>query len=108
MMTRKLVGGVIAAAVMLVCGADVEAATLAPVKGYVKPGEPVAVKFLNENEQGKKALEKIGLAATELEGLFTPAADAVADGKPAFEVYGATAAGGKRRGATGDDGEHCS
>jgi cyclophilin family peptidyl-prolyl cis-trans isomerase len=52
------------------------------VKGYVKPGEPVAVKFLNENEAGKKALEKIGLAATELEGMFTPATDAAG-----FEVF---------------------
>jgi peptidyl-prolyl cis-trans isomerase B (cyclophilin B) len=67
---------------MGVCALGADAASLAPVKGYAKIDEPIAVKFLNENEQGKKALEKVGLKAVELEGMFTPATDAAG-----FEVY---------------------
>jgi cyclophilin family peptidyl-prolyl cis-trans isomerase len=81
---------VLASVVISMCGMAAEAAVLAPVKGYAKPGEPVAIKFLNENEQGKKALEKIGLAAVELEGMFTPAArEEIIDagGNPLFTLY---------------------
>jgi segregation and condensation protein B len=43
----------------------------------------------------------------DLPGVDDLKAAGLLDAKPAFEVYGAPAAGGKRRGAT-DDGEHCS
>jgi peptidyl-prolyl cis-trans isomerase B (cyclophilin B) len=75
MMARTVVVGLMAA-VMGVCALGAKAATLAPVKAYAKIDEPIAVKLLNENEQGKKALEKIGLAAVDLDGMFTPATDA--------------------------------
>src|ERR1035437_2515121 len=90
MMARSIVAGILAAAVMGTFAISGQAAVVAPVKPYAKPNEPVAVKFLNETEQGKKALEKIGLAATELDGLFTPVKwDEVFDagGKPLFSLY---------------------
>jgi peptidyl-prolyl cis-trans isomerase B (cyclophilin B) len=90
MALRNLRTAFLVAAVMGAGAMIAEAAVIAPVKQYAKPNEPVNVKFLNENEQGKKALEKIGIAATELEGMFTAAPMGevmAADGTPAFAVY---------------------
>jgi peptidyl-prolyl cis-trans isomerase B (cyclophilin B) len=82
MTMRMLVAELLAGAVVAVIATCAGAATLAPVKGYAKVDEPVAVRLLNENEAGKKALEKVGLAATELEGMFTPATEVAG-----LEVY---------------------
>jgi peptidyl-prolyl cis-trans isomerase B (cyclophilin B) len=92
-MGRKWFNSVLAAAVAAMLASAVSAAVVAPVKGYAKPDEPIVVKFLNEKgEAGKKALQEIGLPATKLEELFSPAAAAdivAADGKAAFTLLSA-------------------
>ena len=46
--SRRTVAAVLFAAIAASLGAAAHAATLAPVKPYVKPGEPVEIKFLKE------------------------------------------------------------
>ncbi|MCL2640698.1 MAG: peptidylprolyl isomerase [Phycisphaerales bacterium] len=85
MKMRMMVVGVLAMVV------SAQAAVVAPEKRYAKPNEGVVVKFLNETVEGKKAMEKVGLAAVELEGLFKAADRAevwnAGGGGPRFEVY---------------------
>src|ERR1051325_8286305 len=88
MNVRVMFAGILATVVMGV--GSIQAAVIAPVKQYAKPNEPVEVRFLNENEQGKKALEKIGIAAARLDGMFTEAAEADvvgSDGGALFSLY---------------------
>ena len=70
------------------------AATLAPVRAYVKPGEPVNVQFLQpaegKAEEVTKTTAAIGLEAVKLPGLFAaaPLADvANANGEAQFALY---------------------
>ena len=71
MVVRMMVAGVLAGVVLAVCAPVVEGAVVVPVKGYVKPDEAIAVRFLNEKgDEGKKAVAALGLEATKMEGLF--------------------------------------
>ena len=82
MKMRMMAAGILAMAV------SAQAAVIAPEKRYAKPNEDVVVKFLNETPEGKKAIEKIGLAAVELDGQFKPADRAeVWNGGPQFSLY---------------------
>jgi peptidyl-prolyl cis-trans isomerase B (cyclophilin B) len=67
------------------------AAVIFPVKDYAKPDEPILVKFVNEQgDEGKKAVKELGVQASKLDTLFTPAAAADiagADGAAAFKIY---------------------
>ena len=65
------------------------AAVVVPVKPYVRPDEPVLVKFENEKgEEGKKALAAVGLAATKMDNLFSPVTDAIdVHSLPTFSLY---------------------
>jgi peptidyl-prolyl cis-trans isomerase B (cyclophilin B) len=67
------------------------AAIVVPVKAFVKPGEPLEVRFLAEKgDEGKKAVAALGLDAAKLADLFAPAAAPEVvhgDGTPAFTVY---------------------
>ena len=69
------------------------AAVIAPAKTYVKPDEPLTVRFLAEKgDEGKKAVETLGLDAAKMDAWFTPAAptDVVAaDGSPVFKAFDA-------------------
>lgn len=64
---------------------------MAPVKPYVKPGEPVEVRFAqSQNEQAQKMTRTLGFKALEVPELFqnAPAGEVVtADGKPLFQAY---------------------
>jgi len=68
------------------------AATIVPVRGFVKPGEPVQIQFLQpvagKADDAKKAIDAVGLSATKLPGLFVTATagEIVENGKPAFAV----------------------
>lgn len=74
MLHRSLLAAVVVAAASLVPHVA-HAQSVAPVKGYAKPGEPIAVRFLEpKNDDAKKALAAIGLKATDIPDLFTPAA----------------------------------
>lgn len=70
-----------------------QAAVVLPAKAYIKPDEPIVVKFLNEKgDDGKKAIETLGTQAGQMDWLFSPAgaADiAGADGVAAFKLYDA-------------------
>ncbi len=76
---------------LCVTAASLHAAVIVPVKSYAKPDEAVLVKFEEpRGEEGKQALEKIGLRATRIEQWFSPAdaADVVDDhGAPKFTLY---------------------
>jgi peptidyl-prolyl cis-trans isomerase B (cyclophilin B) len=64
---------------------------LAPVKSYVKPGEPVAIRFAQtQSEQAQKLLAAVGFKALDVSTDFKDAAaDQVVDssGKPNFKLY---------------------
>lgn len=64
---------------------------LAPVKSYVKPGEPVEIRFVESQQAASaKMVEIIGLKAVELPGLLeNVAANELAgpDGAPQFQLY---------------------
>ncbi len=68
---------------------SLHAAAIVPIKPYVKPDEPVLIKFETEKgDEAKKALAAVGLAATSIDGLFTTADDAVDDHSlPKFSLY---------------------
>ena len=79
----------LAAAVLGLFAAEADAALIAPVKAYVKPDEPVVVRFLTEkSDVAAKAVETVGLAAAQIDGLFGPApgAEIAPNGKPAFQL----------------------
>ena len=79
------------ASTLLLSAAAVQAADVFPVKAYVRPDEPVVVKFVDgKGEDAKKAVAELGAAAAKLDSLFTPAAAteiAAADGTPAFKIF---------------------
>jgi peptidyl-prolyl cis-trans isomerase B (cyclophilin B) len=93
MTSRNQLIALIACAVTLAGASLANAAVVAPTKAYAKPDEPIVVKFLNEKgEEGKKAVAEVGLAATKLEELFSPAPAtdvAGADGAPTFKIISA-------------------
>jgi peptidyl-prolyl cis-trans isomerase B (cyclophilin B) len=80
----------LAAAVLATLASTLSAAVVAPVKAYDKPDESVVVRFLNEKgPEGKKALEQLGLSATKLDDLFSPATGIEAS---SIKLYNATGA----------------
>jgi len=92
MASRNAVVALAAITALGMLGSVAPAAVVAPVKAYAKADEAIVVKFLNEKgEPGKKALQEIGVAATKLDDLFTPAAQgeiASGDGAPSFQIFG--------------------
>lgn len=81
------------AGVLAVCvtGVSLHAAVIVPVKYYAKPDEPILVKFEQpRGEEGKQALEKLGLRATKVEQWFSSVApsEVIDDhGAPRFTLY---------------------
>lgn len=74
-----------------VTAVSLHAEVIVPLKYYSKPDEPILVKFEQpRGEEGKQALEKIGLRATKIEQLFSTveSSEVVDDhGMPKFTLY---------------------
>jgi peptidyl-prolyl cis-trans isomerase B (cyclophilin B) len=77
----------------LLLAASAQAAEIFPVKGYARPEDAIVVKFVNEKgDEGKAAVNALGVDAGKLDNLFTPAPAAeIADaaGAPLFKIYNA-------------------